>query len=160
MRHLAERQAAAPRTTERHRHRDIRDVPVLTVMSHPVLAVQAFAFFDEALRILVCHGVRHLAVVDPAGRCVGLIGDRVLAAEWAARPMAFGRRIVAHLCDDRQPIVDREMTVATAARVMRGCDTDAVVVVDRDGYPVGVLTSGDVIALLAESVLERSTDDV
>jgi CBS domain-containing protein len=73
--------------------------------------------------------------------------------------MAFGRRIVAHLCDDLQPIVDREMTVATAARVMRGCDADAVVV-DRDGYPVGALTSGDVIALLAEPVLERSTDDV
>jgi len=40
--------------------------------------------------------------------------------------------------------------VAAAARMMRRCGTDAVIVVDPDGRPLGILTGGDVIALLAK----------
>ena len=135
---------------------DTRDVAVTTVMSHPVLAVSASAFFADALHALVTHGLRHLAVVDDTGRCVGLLADRTVAAEWAARPMAFVRRAVASACDDRQPIVDRDATVATAARVMRRCATDAVIVVDPDRRPLGILTGGDVIALLAKPDREET----
>jgi CBS domain-containing protein len=70
--------------------------------------------------------------------------------------MAFVRRAVASACDDRQPIVDRDATVATAARVMRRCATDAVIVVDPDRRPLGILTGGDVIALLAKPDREET----
>lgn len=129
---------------------DVREVAVTTVMSHPVLAVPASAFFSDALHALVTHGLRHLAVVDDTGRCVGLLADRTVAAEWAARPMAFVRRAIGSVCGDRQPIVDRAASVATAARMMRHCGTDAVIVVDTDRRPLGILTGGDVIALLAK----------
>jgi CBS domain-containing protein len=138
------------------RRGDLRDVPVVTVMSSPALAVPATALFDEVLRTLVANGVRHLAVVDEAGRCVGLLADRVVAAEWVGRPMAFGRRIVADDCSEIQPIVGRDATVVVAARVMRHCGTDAVVVVDDGRRPVGVLTGSDVIALLAKPDPERN----
>jgi CBS domain-containing protein len=128
----------------------MRDVAVTTVMSRPVLAVPVSAFFSDALHALVSHGLRHLAVVDEEGRCVGLLADRTVAAEWAAHPMAFVRRAVVSACDDRQAIVDRDATVATAARMMRSCATDAVIVVDPDRRPLGILTGGDVIALLAK----------
>lgn len=129
---------------------DTRDVVVTTVMSHPVLAVSASAFFSDALHALVTHGLRHLAVVDDTGRCVGLLADRTVAAEWAGRPMAFVRRTVGSVCGDPRPIVDRRASVAAAARMMRRCGTDAVIVVDPDGRPLGILTGGDVIALLAK----------
>lgn len=125
-------------------------------MSHPVLAVRASASFPDALHVLVTHGLRHLAVVDDAGGCVGLLDDRTVAAEWAGRPMAFHRRPVASACGARQPLVDRDVTVATAARVMRRCGTDAVIVVDPDRRPLGILTGGDVIALVAEPLPESA----
>jgi CBS domain-containing protein len=130
--------------------RDLRNVAVTTVMSHPVVAVSAFAFFSDALHALVTHGLRHLAVVDDAQRCVGLLADRTVAAEWAGSPTAFVRRTVASACGEHRPIVDRDATVATAARMMRRCGTDAVIVVDSDLRPLGILTGGDVIALLAK----------
>ena len=129
---------------------DTRDVAVTTVMSHPVLALSTSAFFSDALHALVTHGLRHLAVVDDTGRCVGLLADRTVAAEWAGRPMAFVRRTVGSVCGDPRPIVDRRASVAAAARMMRRCGTDAVIVVDPDGRPLGILTGGDVIALLAK----------
>ncbi len=138
---------------------DVRNVAVATVMSHPVLAVPVSAFFSDALHALVTHGLRHLAVVDDEGRCVGLLADRTVAAEWAGRPMAFVRRAVAGACDDRQPIVDRSATVAAAARMMHRCGTDAVIVVDADRRPLGILTGGDVIALLAKPDRERTNRD-
>jgi CBS domain-containing protein len=132
------------------RRGDLRDIPVATVMSSPVLAVPATALFDDVLRTLVANGVRHLAVVDEAGRCVGLLADRAVAAEWVGRPMAFGRHVVADACSEIQPMVARDATLVVAARIMRHCGTDAVVVVDNDRRPVGVLTGSDVIALLAK----------
>ena len=136
---------------------DLRDIVVTTVMSHPVLAVSASALFSDALHALITHGLRHLTVVDEEGRCVGLLADRTVAAEWAGRPMAFVRRAVASACVDRPPIVDRDATVATAARMMRRCGTDAVIVVDPDRRPLGILTGGDVIALLAKPDHERTS---
>lgn len=141
-------------------HGDLRDVPVATVMSRPVLAVSVSAPFDEALRTLVARGVRHLAVVDGAGRCVGLLADRTVAAEWVGRPIAFGLHTVAEACTDLQPIIDDDATVGVAVRAMRRCGTDAVVVVDRDRRPLGVLTGGDLIALLAKPDPERNMHDV
>lgn len=129
---------------------DLRNVAVTTVMSHPVLAVSASAFFPDALHALVTYGLRHLAVVDDEGRCVGLLADRTVAAEWATSPMAFARRAVGSACGDRQPIVDCGATVSTAARMMRRYGTDAVIVVDSDRRALGILTGGDVIALLAK----------
>lgn len=147
------------RSPGRHRNPtrgDLRNVAVSTVMSHPVLAVSASASFTEALHALVAHGLRHLAVVDDEGRCVGLLADRTVAAEWAGLPMHFARRTVATACGEPQPIVEDDATVAIATRVMRRCGTDAVLVIDRDRRPLGILTGGDVIALLAKPDHQRT----
>ncbi|WP_203924512.1 CBS domain-containing protein [Rugosimonospora africana] len=127
-------------------------------MSRPVLAIAERTVLQDALLALVSGGVRHLAVVDADGRCVGMVTDRMLAAEWAYRPMAFARHTVAMICHDEPPMIDRDATVAAAAKVMRRCGSDAVVVADPDLYPIGVLTSGDIIALLAKPDPERSGD--
>jgi CBS domain-containing protein len=126
-------------------------------MSHPVLAVPATASYEEALRMLLRHGVRHLAVIDAEGTCVGLLTDRILVAEWAQRPMAFHHGSVASACD-AQTVVPRDATLSAAAHVMRRCGTDAVIVVDR-ARPIGVLTGGDLIALLAKRDPQGTGDE-
>lgn len=80
----------------------------------------------------------------------GLLADRTVAAEWVNHPMAFHPRTVGVACDDNPPLIEQGATAATAARVMRHCGTEAVIVVDHDHRPLGILTSGDVIALLAK----------
>ncbi|WP_432837996.1 CBS domain-containing protein [Dactylosporangium sp. CA-092794] len=135
---------------------DLRDVLVTMVMSHPVQAVAATALFDEALTMLITRRLRHLAVVEPTGKCVGLLTDRTVAAEWVSHPTAFLDRTVGATCDAVPPLVNQDATVATAARVMRHCGTDAVIVVDPHRRPLGVLTSNDVIAILAKPDLSDS----
>ena len=54
---------------------DTRDVVVTTVMSHPVLAVSASAFFSDALHALVTHGLRHLAFLRDHDAEVGAALD-------------------------------------------------------------------------------------
>jgi CBS domain-containing protein len=145
-------QIADHRHTPASAHRgDLSSVTVTTLMSRPVLAIGERVVLQDALLALVTGGVRHLAVVDAEGRCVGMVTDRMLAAEWAYRPLAFARHTVAMICHDEPPMIDRDATVAAAAKVMRRCGTDAVVVADPDLRPIGVMTSGDIIALLAHA---------
>jgi CBS domain-containing protein len=137
--------------TERHdQHRDIDHWPVTAAMSAPTVAVLHTATMEEALQALAVSGLRHLAVIDGLGVCAGLLTDRTVAAAWAADPMTFDRLPVAHVMDSLQSMINARATVADAARMMRRCETDAVVVVGNDHRPIGVLTAGDLVALLAK----------
>jgi CBS domain-containing protein len=48
-----------------------------------------------------------------------------------------------------QPVVGAEATEREAAFAMHGCGTDAVVVLDAQRSPVGVVTAADLVALIA-----------
>ena len=99
---------------------------VTGLMSRPVVAVRADCGLSEALRLLVAHGLRHLAVVDGAGRCRGVLADRAVAAA-----------------------LDAGATVGDVARFMHHHRVDAVAVIGGQGQPVGMVTATDLINLLA-----------
>ncbi|GGK04318.1 hypothetical protein GCM10010123_37800 [Pilimelia anulata] len=123
---------------------------VAAVMSTPASVVPAGHTLDRALRAMVRTGYHHLVVIGPDGSSRGVLTDRMLAAAWASAPGSFERRSVADLLPAEIPLVTHDVSVADAARVMRGTGTDAVVVVDRRGAPVGVVTAADFIDLLAD----------
>jgi predicted transcriptional regulator len=125
------------------------DKPVTSVMSRPVVAVRDSDTLDHVLRALTVTGLRHLAVVDAAGGCVGLISDRTVCAAWVRHPMLFDHLTIAQIIDEAAPTVGEHDTVRRAAQIMHGCGTDAVVIVDEAGTPVGVLTTADLVNLLA-----------
>jgi CBS domain-containing protein len=129
--------------------KDIDRWPVAAAMSQPAVALRSTATMGEALQALAVSGLCHLAVIDGEGTCVGLLTDRTVAAAWAAYPMTFAELPVVVVCTT-QPTVNARASIADAARMMRRCESDAVVVVGDDRRPVGVLTAGDVIALLAK----------
>jgi CBS domain-containing protein len=126
-------------------------------MSRPAVAVREYATLSDALRAFAASGLRHLVVVDSAGRCLGLLSDRLIAGAWAANPMCFDEVEVAQLLEPDQPIVVATATIAQAARVMHRLATDAVVLVDAVAEPVGVLTASDLIALLAKPSAHEPT---
>ncbi|MEJ3747035.1 CBS domain-containing protein [Actinomycetes bacterium KLBMP 9797] len=123
--------------------------PVTDVMSRPVASVPEDTLLGDALRLMVQSRHRHLVIVDSAGRCVGVLVDRAVAAAWAHDPMSLDRlRVGAIMRPTAEPVRSRAKA-RDAARAMRDSGTDAVVVVDEEGAPVGIVTGTDLIALLA-----------
>lgn len=124
--------------------------PVTEVMSRPVLAVAVDVPLGDALEAMVRAGRRHLLVVDETGRCVGVLADRAIAAEWAHDPSALARYPVAAAIDAlHPPVLSAHAKVVDAARLMRSAGVDAVAVVDDAGRPTGIVTGSDLVALLA-----------
>ena len=135
-----------------------RDARVETVMHWPAVSIEADCSAAVALRELLACGIRHLVVVDSKGRGVGVLADRILAACWAEHPDALERTRVDGLLGERWPFVGAEATIAEAATVMRYCGLDAVAVLDRDGRPAGVLTTTDLINIIAGGAPTRPVE--
>lgn len=130
-------------------HTDLVTRPVVEVMSRPVFSVTADVLLGDALAAMVRTGRRHIAVVDTDFRCRGVVGDRAVAAAWAHDPTALARTMVGQLLETRPSIVGTDATVRDVARAMHVDGVDAVAVVDRTGCPVGMVTGGDLVALMA-----------
>ena len=62
------------------------------------------------LATMVRTGLRHLAVVDGTFTCVGVVGDRAVAAAWAADPSALAWMTVGHILDSRPSVVGADAT--------------------------------------------------
>jgi CBS domain-containing protein len=123
--------------------------PITEAMSRRVYTVPADVPLGDALAAMVRTGRRHLVAVDPAGRCVGVLADRAVAAAWAHDRAALTCQSVASVLDDRPPLLGAAAHVIDAARLMRAEHIDAVVIVDADRRPIGIVTGGDLVALLA-----------
>jgi predicted transcriptional regulator len=135
-----------------HTHADLIALPVAEVMNHPVYSVAEDVVLADVLTAMVRTGRRHLAVVDRHGRCLGVVGDRAVAAAWAADPGAMGYVTVRRILDRRPSVVGTDARVHEVARAMFVDRVDAVVVIDRHGCPAGMVTGGDLIALMAKAL--------
>ena len=145
---MQKNQAAEP--AQHEPAKSLADWRVSAIMSRPAVAVRRDDTMADALRAFALSGLHHLVVVDGGGRCVGILGDRAVAAAWAYDSMTFSTLRLGTVMDVNQPMLAADAKVSDAARRMRRCGADAVAVVDADGSPVGVLTAGDLIALLAK----------
>jgi CBS domain-containing protein len=137
-------------------HGDLIAMPVAEIMSRPVFTVADDAVLVDVLAAMVRTGRRHMAVVDARGHCLGVVGDRAVAAAWAANPAAMDFVAVRRLLDERPSVVGIDANVHDVARGMYIDRVDAVAVIDREGKPVGMITGGDLIALMARAVPTES----
>jgi CBS domain-containing protein len=122
---------------------------VTAAMSWPVRCVSTSTTLGEALQTMVQSALRHRAVVDNAGRFIGIVADRAIVAAWAADPSGLSRIAVAEAVEPGPATVRSGARVLDAARAMRAVGTDAVAVVDDGGCIVGIVTGSDMIAQLA-----------
>ena len=133
-------------------HQDLVSRPVTRAMTSPAVAIAATARLGTALTALTRTSLRHLAVVDEQGRCLGVVADRAIAAAWAADPSTLECVPVAAVLEPRSAVVGDDATVGEVARVMYTDGVDAVAVIDRSGRPIGVVTGSDLIALMAHHI--------
>src|SRR5689334_23344966 len=118
-------------------HTELTGAAVTDVMSHPVYTVR------EDVTLVRALGRRHLAVVDSEDRCLGVVGDRAVAAAWADDPGVLKHRRIRRLLDAKPSVVGADATVGDVARRMFTDGVDAVAVIDRHGCPIGMVTGGD-----------------
>jgi len=128
----------------------VRASPVLAgeVMSAPPLAVRPEASVWSAWTLMAHRGVRHL-LVTANGRCVGVLDDRTIFAQWPLGPAALHRKEVAAVMCAAVSSVPASSELRRAALVMMREGVDAVPVVDDDGITVGVVTYTDILAAVA-----------
>jgi CBS-domain-containing membrane protein len=116
-----------------------------------------------ARELMKKRGLRHLPVVDPRGRLVGIITDRdlrqvvfmpALRARLANAAELLGAMTVSDMMTRKVVVVKPGATIAEAARLMHGRKIGALPVVER-GRLVGIITESDILAAFEELLAEK-----
>jgi CBS domain-containing protein/RNA polymerase-binding transcription factor DksA len=144
------------------------EVDVKNWMSGDPVAVASDAAALEALDLMLAHGIRHLPVLNPERRVVGVLSvddlraalpfsvhldsppeprERELALEWS----------VAEVMTHAPETVLEESSLSTAAQRMATLRIGCLPVVDANGGLVGMLSETDVLHALATTLW---TDEV
>jgi tRNA nucleotidyltransferase (CCA-adding enzyme) len=124
------------------------------LMSTPVQTIDVDATMSQAWALMLEGGHRHL-VVCSRGRCRGVLDDRTLFAHWPTGPFGLEASPLRDLLRPRTSCVLPAASAATVASIMATQGVDSVPVTDEDGGVVGVVTSSDLAAAVAEHGLCR-----
>jgi CBS-domain-containing membrane protein len=130
------------------RARREEELTAADIMSTPVVTISVGDSVWNAWGLLYRSGLRHLVVLD-GNRCVGVLDDRRIALEWPRGPgRDLGGR-VGELVTGRARCVLPGTPVKDLARLMLRDRADAVPVVDGQGRLIGIVTSRDLLLVLA-----------
>lgn len=128
----------------------VRRVVASDVMSTPAVSVGATTSVWAAWTVMMRTGLRHLVVV--AGeRCLGVVDDRAVFAQWPMGPLALRRRTVGELARPYTACVLPETELQVVAKAMVDNAVDAVPVVTAEGQIVGIVTGSDIARAVATS---------
>jgi CBS domain-containing protein len=119
------------------------ETPIAEVMSAPAWTVAADSTGTEALLTMLDHGVRHLPVLDPGRRLIGVLDDVDLMASERRAPFRLRAAIA------RSPDVE---TVARAAAEL----PDTIIALHDAGLPAAAVSRA--IASIHDSVTARLID--
>ncbi|HEU5059476.1 MAG TPA: CBS domain-containing protein [Kofleriaceae bacterium] len=121
---------------------DAAATPLSLVMARKVVCVRGDLDASEARARMLARGVNGLPVVDDWGRAIGVVSKSDLV-EHEVTSRRCGRRVV----DVMTPLVfslREDASIGQAAALMAYEGIHRVVVVDRGGYVVGLVSSLDV----------------
>ncbi len=113
---------------------------VESVMSHPVLTVQARQRASEAAELMREHRIRHLPVLDD-GQLVGMMSHHEIGD---------GGELIADVMHRDAIVVASDTPVENAAALMLEHKIGSLVVLDQDGRLVGIVTESDLFRLLTQ----------
>jgi CBS domain-containing membrane protein len=127
----------------------VEDLLAAELMAAPVVTVGPDHDVATAWETLREWKIRHLPVVE-AGRVVGVLDDRTIAAHWpAGGPDAPHGVTVGMIARRGAHCVLPQTPLRVVAEVMYQAHTDVVPVVDAGGALVGLVTAADLVAALA-----------
>lgn len=126
---------------------------VATVMSHPLVTVEASATVGRARTLMRARGVHHL-ILEDGGRLVAIVSDRDLdhaLSPWADGPSATRRddetlrRPVYSCATYAMRTIQHDAPIEEAAAVLLDEGISALPVVGADGGIVGIVTARDLL---------------
>lgn len=118
------------------------------IMTTSVVTIEASDTFWNAWLLLGRTGLRHLIVMEQ-GRCVGVLHERFVLQECCELHILPQHRQISDVLNGELHAVLPEASVSEVARMMLHNRLDAVLVVSLQGSVLGIITSGDLIAVLA-----------
>lgn len=121
-----------------------RVITLAEVMTAPVIAVTPDDLLSDAWGLLLRSRLRHLVVLD-GSRCVAILDDRRIMAEWPIGPVGPHRTTVGALVGERVRWLLADTPLQDAAAAMLQERTDALPVVRDDGDVVGIVTVTDIL---------------
>ena len=153
-----------------------RDLPVRSVMTTDVLSFTTADGVEEAMTLLVDHGVDAAPVVDSSGTVVGMLSASDLIVEEsrfhfptvisllganlelpsskkrfeAEITKAFGST-VGEVMSNGAHTIGPDSTVEDAATVMHTRDVSRLPVVDDEGRLVGIISRGDILRAIVQA---------
>lgn len=134
-------------TTESHAV--TTDTSVAEIMSTSLLTVAPTDSLVSAWELMSRGDIHHLPVVV-GGRCVGMLDDRVIAAD-LSRPLLWQRRYVSDAMPPRVHCILADTTVRRAAQMMLDEHLTAMPVVDGTMRLVGLVTDRDMVGVVARA---------
>jgi len=134
---------------------------VADLMSSPVVSCSAGATLGELAALLAERQIHGVVVLDESGAAAGVVADTdVLAGEWLAtdaESLAAMRAMTAGELMTAPPVtIDADAPIEEAAARLGGARLGRLVAV-RDGKPVGVIATSDLIRHLGRGHLGRGT---
>lgn len=141
---------------------------VTDVMAKGVVVLRDDQSLAEAAAVFAEHDVTSAPVVDSSGKCVGMLSAADFARQWPALDSAGGQEKQDGPCDGEGATqnvgscmtrdvsaVDPDQSLLSAARTMCISHLHRLPVF-REGSPVGVISTMDVVAALVNSVDEMT----
>jgi CBS domain-containing protein len=114
------------------------------IMSNPVVTCRPQDCVDAAAQLMWDQDCGSIPVVSEDGRLVGILTDR----DVCMAAFTTGQRLceigVADVMASQVVCCDPEDALETAEQLMRDRQIGRLVVIDRQGAPVGVLSLGDI----------------
>lgn len=132
-------------------------IRVREIMTRPAVTIGWEQTVDAAWKLMRARKIRHLPVLDDAGRLVGIVTDRdlrqvvldpAIRAELGHRADALRTRPVREIMTWGVVTVRPDTEIRQAARVMHEQKIGALPVVERDRV-VGMLTESDLLDAFA-----------
>jgi CBS domain-containing membrane protein len=137
------------------------EVTVSNVMSKVLRTVGIGDALADAERVMSADRIRHLPVVDGAGRLVGLVTHRMVLAAWVSHghpdtelPSQIAATVPVEMIMEKNVVTIRpDARASEAARVLETSKYGCLPVTDG-GTLVGIVTEADFVRL-ARRLLER-----
>jgi CBS domain-containing protein len=126
------------------------------VMTQPVVTVPRDTPLATCAVTLAAGRMRHLPVVDEAGRCVGILTDfeirprgRVVEGIWVWREDADRSLVASQVARELEVVRLADDDLVDALDALAESSQDLILATDLAGRPVGILTEHDVVRLAA-----------
>ncbi len=139
---------------------DLRSEPLSSIMNAEVVSVDMDTTVGAAINLCLDRRIRHLPVLDEAGKLVGLVTDRDLRGYISPRIGTISENNAAreslqrhvHVIMIRNLVTGSPtMTLAQAARLMLERKVGCLPVVHKDQTLAGIVTTTDFLRLIAQS---------